>query len=75
MPGNIMAQMAMAPAKKIYGKLGSVVTNGILLIPTADTIPKIKRPARATFQRLISLNNSTTVATTKPKKNDQINNG
>ena len=72
MPGNIIAQIAIAPATNKYGKLGVVFIRGKLLIITALATPSRNNSARPIFQRLISLNNRKTVAMTKPKKNDQI---
>ncbi len=73
MPGNIMAQMAMAPERKTNQEASGLSAGVATVIKYAKPAPKAKAKSTGQCQRSIFLLTTQAEASTKPKKKAQSN--
>ncbi|MCY1436357.1 hypothetical protein D9M71_524780 [compost metagenome] len=72
MPGRIIAQMAMAPAKNRLSGSCPHCIGAATVIHQANRAPRAKLSQLGQFQRLISRPTNQVDTTIRPKKNDQM---
>ena len=75
MPGRIIAQIAMAPDRKMNHRASGVSVGESVHTTTPSMTPSTSMTQSLSFQSLISLRMNTEEATMRPKKKAQVGTG